>query len=61
MVVVANFSGTSFPSYRPGFPYAGTWHVRLNSDANVIAPAIFKKPLITPRRYVSLRPRGARF
>ncbi|HWE01291.1 MAG TPA: alpha-amylase family glycosyl hydrolase [Tepidisphaeraceae bacterium] len=34
LVVVANFSGTSFPSYTIGFPYPGTWRVRLNSDAN---------------------------
>jgi 1,4-alpha-glucan branching enzyme len=34
LVVVANFSGTSFYSYRLGFPYGGTWYVRLNSDAN---------------------------
>jgi 1,4-alpha-glucan branching enzyme len=35
VVVVANFSGTAFPSYTVGFPYPGTWFVRLNSDANV--------------------------
>jgi len=35
LVVVANFSGTSFPSYTIGFPFAGAWRVRLNSDANV--------------------------
>jgi 1,4-alpha-glucan branching enzyme len=34
VVVVANFSDTSFPSYTIGFPYAGTWYVRLNSDSN---------------------------
>jgi 1,4-alpha-glucan branching enzyme len=34
VVVVANFSDTSFPSYTIGFPYPGTWYVRLNSDAN---------------------------
>jgi len=35
VVVIANFSGTTFPSYRVGLPYPGTWYVRLNSDANV--------------------------
>lgn len=35
VVVVANFSDTSFPSYTIGFPYAGNWNVCLNSDANV--------------------------
>jgi len=39
LVVVANFSGTSFPSYRLGFPFAGPWYVRLNSDANVYSDA----------------------
>ncbi|HSZ56453.1 MAG TPA: alpha-amylase family glycosyl hydrolase [Tepidisphaeraceae bacterium] len=39
VVVVANFSGTSFPSYTIGFPYAGTWYVRLNSDANLYSDA----------------------
>jgi 1,4-alpha-glucan branching enzyme len=35
VVVVANFSGNAFPSYTIGFPYAGTWYLRLNSDAMV--------------------------
>jgi 1,4-alpha-glucan branching enzyme len=35
LVVVANFSGTAFPSYTIGFPFPGTWFVRVNSDANV--------------------------
>jgi 1,4-alpha-glucan branching enzyme len=39
IVVVANFSDTSFPSYTVGFPYPGTWHVRLNSDANAYSDA----------------------
>ena len=34
LVVVANFSDTTFPSYTIGFPFAGTWHVRFNSDSN---------------------------
>ena len=39
LVIVANFSGTSFPTYTIGFPYQGTWHVRLNSDANAYSDA----------------------
>jgi 1,4-alpha-glucan branching enzyme len=35
VMVVANFSGDAFASYTIGFPYPGTWYVRLNSDANV--------------------------
>jgi 1,4-alpha-glucan branching enzyme len=35
VIVVANFSSTSFPAYTIGVPYDGTWYVRLNSDANV--------------------------
>ena len=35
LIVVANFSGAPLPSYTIGFPYPGTWYVRLNSDANV--------------------------
>jgi 1,4-alpha-glucan branching enzyme len=35
VVVVANFSSTSFPNYNIGFPKSGTWHVRFNSDSNV--------------------------
>jgi 1,4-alpha-glucan branching enzyme len=34
VVVVANFSDVSFPSYTIGFPYPGTWYVRMNSDSN---------------------------
>lgn len=39
VVVVANFSGASYPSYTIGFPQPGTWFVRLNSDANVYSDA----------------------
>jgi 1,4-alpha-glucan branching enzyme len=39
VVVVANFSGIPCPSYTIGFPYAGTWYVRLNSDANAYSDA----------------------
>ncbi len=35
VVIVANFSDVSFPSYTIGFPYGGTWYLRFNSDANV--------------------------
>lgn len=34
MVVVANFSDATYPSYTIGFPYDGTWHLKLNSDSN---------------------------
>jgi len=39
LVIVANFSGVSFPSYTIGFPFAGPWFVRMNSDANVYSDA----------------------
>jgi 1,4-alpha-glucan branching enzyme len=32
VVVLANFSNTSFPNYRIGVPRSGTWKVRFNSD-----------------------------
>ncbi len=32
VIVVANFSGSGFASYNIGFPTAGTWKVRFNSD-----------------------------
>ena len=32
VIVVANFSTNSFPSYNIGFPRDGTWHLRFNSD-----------------------------
>jgi 1,4-alpha-glucan branching enzyme len=31
-VVVANFSTVPFASYNVGFPRAGTWYLRFNSD-----------------------------
>jgi 1,4-alpha-glucan branching enzyme len=34
VIVVANFSGTGYSSYNIGFPSAGTWKVRFNSDWN---------------------------
>ena len=34
VIVVANFSNTGFTSYNIGFPRAGTWRVRFNSDWN---------------------------
>jgi len=35
VIVLLNFSGTSFPVYNIGFPAGGTWLVRFNSDSNV--------------------------
>jgi 1,4-alpha-glucan branching enzyme len=32
VVVIANFSGVPFASYGVGFPRAGTWYLRFNSD-----------------------------
>lgn len=32
VIVVANFSGTGYTSYNIGFPSAGSWKVRFNSD-----------------------------
>lgn len=34
VVIVANFGNTSYASYNLGFPRAGTWKVRFNSDWN---------------------------
>ncbi|MFY1829052.1 alpha-amylase family glycosyl hydrolase [Myxococcus fulvus] len=34
VIIVANFSGTYFPSYNIGFPRTGTWYLRFNSDWN---------------------------
>ncbi len=34
VVVIANFANTSYASYNLGFPRAGTWKVRFNSDWN---------------------------
>lgn len=39
LVVVANFSTTTFAGYTIGFPFAGTWRLRLNTDANVYSDA----------------------
>ena len=35
VVVVFNFSNRSFPRYRLGFPHAGHWQLRMNTDAAV--------------------------
>ena len=35
VIVVANFSNQIYDNYTIGFPYAGEWKIRLNSDANV--------------------------
>lgn len=34
VIIVANFANTSYASYNLGFPRAGTWKVRFNSDWN---------------------------
>jgi 1,4-alpha-glucan branching enzyme len=34
VIIVANFSNQGFSSYNLGFPRAGTWYVRFNSDWN---------------------------
>lgn len=34
VIIVANFSSTGYSSYNIGFPSAGTWKVRFNSDWN---------------------------
>ncbi|QSQ13924.1 alpha-amylase family glycosyl hydrolase [Myxococcus landrumensis] len=34
VLIVANFSGTYFPTYNIGFPRTGTWYLRFNSDWN---------------------------
>jgi 1,4-alpha-glucan branching enzyme len=38
VVVLANFSATSFASYVIGLPRAGTWHVRFSSDDKQYSP-----------------------
>lgn len=38
VVVVANFSHQSFPSYSIGFPREGVWWVRFNSDSDNYSP-----------------------
>lgn len=38
VVVVVNFSDRSYPSYTLGFPRAGTWYVRFNSDWQGFSP-----------------------
>jgi 1,4-alpha-glucan branching enzyme len=35
VIVLANFSNTSFPNYRIGLPRGGKWRVRFNSDSNL--------------------------
>ena len=34
VVIIANFADRSYGSYAIGFPRAGAWYVRLNSDWN---------------------------
>jgi 1,4-alpha-glucan branching enzyme len=38
VVVVANFGATDYRSYNVGFPRAGTWFLRFDSDARVYQP-----------------------
>ena len=38
VVIVANFSGTSFAKYQIGLPGAGTWKVRFHSDDVAYSP-----------------------
>jgi len=38
VIVLANFSNHQFPSYTMGFPRAGAWRVRFNSDWNGYSP-----------------------
>jgi 1,4-alpha-glucan branching enzyme len=38
VVIVANFSNQSFPSYNLGFPRGGRWKVRFNSGASIYDP-----------------------
>jgi 1,4-alpha-glucan branching enzyme len=33
VIVVLNFSHRAYPAYRLGYPRAGTWHLRFNSDS----------------------------
>ena len=37
-IIVCNFANTSYASYNIGFPRAGTWRVRFNSDWNGYSP-----------------------
>ena len=43
VVVVANFGSEAYESFRVGFPCAGTWQIRLNSDSRRY-DASFKSP-----------------
>jgi 1,4-alpha-glucan branching enzyme len=38
VIILANFSATSFPSYIIGLPRPGTWHVRFSSDDKSYSP-----------------------
>lgn len=37
VVIVLNFSSTTFPQYFVGFPHGGDWHLVLNSDSTTYA------------------------
>ncbi|QDV06009.1 1,4-alpha-glucan branching enzyme GlgB [Planctomycetes bacterium Poly30] len=44
VIVLANFSNTTFPSYRIGVPRPGLWRLRFNSDASVYDPGYSNHP-----------------
>jgi 1,4-alpha-glucan branching enzyme len=44
VVVLANFSNTTFASYRIGLPRSGTWHVRFNSDSSAYSSDFHDTP-----------------
>ncbi|MEM1449513.1 MAG: alpha-amylase family glycosyl hydrolase [Planctomycetota bacterium] len=46
VVVLANFSNTTFPSYRIGVPRPGLWRLRFNSDSGVYDPAFSNHPSV---------------
>ena len=45
VVVVLNFSTETFGDYKVGFPRAGKWHLRLNSDAGQYDPEFSNQPV----------------
>ncbi len=44
VIVIANFSNTTFNSYTLGFPRSGAWQVRFNSDWNGYDPTFGNHP-----------------
>ncbi|XXF80064.1 alpha-amylase family glycosyl hydrolase [Myxococcaceae bacterium GXIMD 01537] len=51
VVVVANFSNTTFQSYNIGFPSGGDWHLRFNSDASVYSSNFGNTPSAKTKAY----------